>query len=124
VSFYVSTATFFLLHCDEWDRVVALPRHKFVTGATLLQLFITGTFSAFEKNSCCVGINSTSSGKSPSKAKFGNSEKASELAILTVFDKLNNCFFIVSLDYELKLTMQIVHPGLLTRSETNTFTVN
>jgi hypothetical protein len=38
VSFYVSTATFFLLHCDEWDRVVALPRHKFVTGATLLQL--------------------------------------------------------------------------------------
>jgi uncharacterized protein YmfQ (DUF2313 family) len=38
VSFYVSNATFFLLHCDEWDRVVALPRHKFVTGATLLQL--------------------------------------------------------------------------------------
>jgi hypothetical protein len=38
VSFYVSTATFFLLHCDELDRVVALPRHKFVTGATLLQL--------------------------------------------------------------------------------------
>jgi BarA-like signal transduction histidine kinase len=28
----------FLLHFDEWDRVVALPRHKFVTGATLLQL--------------------------------------------------------------------------------------
>jgi hypothetical protein len=41
VSFYVSTATFFLLHCDEWDRVVALPRHKFVTGATLLQLILT-----------------------------------------------------------------------------------
>ena len=40
MSFYVSTATFFLLHCDEWDRVVALPRHKFVTGATLLQLVI------------------------------------------------------------------------------------
>jgi hypothetical protein len=38
VSFYVSTATFVLLHCDECDRVVALPRHKFVTGATLLQL--------------------------------------------------------------------------------------
>jgi len=38
VSFYVSTATYFLLHCDEWDRVVALSRHKFVTGATLLQL--------------------------------------------------------------------------------------
>ena len=38
VSFYVSTATFLLLHCDEWDRGVALPRHKFVTGATLLQL--------------------------------------------------------------------------------------
>jgi hypothetical protein len=40
VSFYVSPATFFLLHCDEWDRVVALPRHKFVTGATLLQLLL------------------------------------------------------------------------------------
>jgi hypothetical protein len=51
---------------------------------------------------------------------FDNSEKASELAILTVFDrmmqkeeknllteKLNNSFFIVSLDYVLKLTMQI-----------------
>ena len=41
MSFYVSTATFCLLHCDEWDRVVALPRHKFVTGATLLQLLAT-----------------------------------------------------------------------------------
>ena len=41
MSFYVSTATFFWLHCDEWDRVVALPRHKFVTGATLLQLVRT-----------------------------------------------------------------------------------
>jgi hypothetical protein len=30
-----------LLHCDEWDRVVALPRHKCVTGATLLQLVCT-----------------------------------------------------------------------------------
>ena len=40
MSFYVSTGTFVLLHCDEWDRVVALPRHKFVTGATLLQLVI------------------------------------------------------------------------------------
>jgi hypothetical protein len=37
VSFYVSTATFCLLRCEEWDRVVGLPRHKFVTGATLLQ---------------------------------------------------------------------------------------
>jgi hypothetical protein len=43
VSFYVSTATFVLLHCDEWDRVVALPRHNFVTGATLLQLAQTGS---------------------------------------------------------------------------------
>ena len=25
---------------SEWDRVVALPRHKFVTGATLLQLYL------------------------------------------------------------------------------------
>jgi len=39
VSFYVSTAIYFLLHCDEWDRFVAPPRHKFVTGATLLQLY-------------------------------------------------------------------------------------
>ena len=38
MSFYVSTANFVLLHCDEWDGDVALPRHKFVTGATLLQL--------------------------------------------------------------------------------------
>ena len=45
MSFYVSTATFFLLHCDEWDRVVALPRHKFVTGATLLQLWADLHFS-------------------------------------------------------------------------------
>jgi hypothetical protein len=36
---------FFLLHCDEWDRVVALPRHKFVTGATLLQLGWSPIFS-------------------------------------------------------------------------------
>ena len=41
MSFYVLTATFFWFHCDEWDRVVALPRHKFVTGATLLQLVST-----------------------------------------------------------------------------------
>ena len=41
MSFYVSIATFCLLNCDEWDRVVALPRHKFVTGATLLQLAVT-----------------------------------------------------------------------------------
>jgi hypothetical protein len=27
-----------MFEADEWDRVVALPRHKFVTGATLLQL--------------------------------------------------------------------------------------
>ena len=40
MSFYVSTATFVLLYCDEWDRVVALPRHKFVTGATLLQVML------------------------------------------------------------------------------------
>jgi hypothetical protein len=46
VSFYVSTAIYFLLHCDEWDRFVAPPRHKFVTGATLLQLGIPkGKFS-------------------------------------------------------------------------------
>ena len=49
MSFYVSTANyFFLLHCDEWDRVVALPRHKFVTGATLLQLVPGNTI--FYKN--------------------------------------------------------------------------
>jgi hypothetical protein len=37
VSFYVSTATYFLLHCDEWDLVVALPKHKFVTGGDTKQ---------------------------------------------------------------------------------------
>ena len=40
---------FFLLHCDEWDRVVALPRHKFVTGDTLLQLTIGLRFSLYQK---------------------------------------------------------------------------
>jgi hypothetical protein len=35
--FWFQLQLFFLLHCDEWDRVVALPRHKFVTGVTLLQ---------------------------------------------------------------------------------------
>ena len=38
---------FFLLHCDEWDRVVALPRHKFVTGATLLQLVFSNVYLQF-----------------------------------------------------------------------------
>jgi hypothetical protein len=38
VNIHTLIAKFFLLHCDEWDRVVALPRHKFVTGAILLQL--------------------------------------------------------------------------------------
>ena len=38
MNFYVQLQFIFLLHCDEWDRFVALPRHKFVTGATLLQL--------------------------------------------------------------------------------------
>ena len=51
VSFYVSTATFFLLHCDEWDRVVAVPRHKFVTGATLLQL-VYFIYRIYEHPSC------------------------------------------------------------------------
>jgi hypothetical protein len=32
------TAIYFLFHCDERDRFVAPPRHKFVTEATLLQL--------------------------------------------------------------------------------------
>ena len=49
MSFYVSTTTFILLHCDEWDRVVALPRHKFVTGDTLLQLTIGLRFSLYQK---------------------------------------------------------------------------
>ena len=38
MSFYVQLQFIFFLHCDEWDRFVAPPRHKFVTGATLLQL--------------------------------------------------------------------------------------
>ena len=35
---YSRNENLYLLHCDEWDRFVAPPRHKFVTGATLLQL--------------------------------------------------------------------------------------
>ena len=41
---------FFLLHCDEWDRVVALPRNKFVTGATLLQLVLYGYSYVFSSS--------------------------------------------------------------------------
>jgi hypothetical protein len=41
-----------LLHCDEWDRVVALPRHKFVTGATLLQLVTTYEKKGGGKTKC------------------------------------------------------------------------
>ena len=53
MSFYVSTATFFLLHCDEWDRVVALPRHKFVTGATLLHLVDSKQiYTVYEASAC------------------------------------------------------------------------
>ena len=37
-----------MLHCDEWDRIVDLPRYKFVTGATLLQLVITNKLSLLE----------------------------------------------------------------------------
>ena len=29
----------------QWDRIVALPRHKFVTGATLLQLVVCHPFT-------------------------------------------------------------------------------
>jgi hypothetical protein len=39
-----------LLHCDEWDRVVALPRHKFVTGATLLQPTAFFVFMSTQKH--------------------------------------------------------------------------
>jgi hypothetical protein len=56
VSFYVSTATFILLHCDEWDRVVALPRHKFVTGATLLQLQFPQTTQQYNGSNNLVQI--------------------------------------------------------------------
>jgi uncharacterized protein YmfQ (DUF2313 family) len=44
-----------LLHCDEWDRVVALPRHKFVTGATLLQL--QKTMNAYTRT-CALNLQS------------------------------------------------------------------
>ena len=49
---------FFLLHCDEWDRVVALSRHKFVTGATLLQLDVTSNRidNSIDKKICVVHI--------------------------------------------------------------------
>ena len=34
----IETGRNVLLHCDEWGRFVAPSKHKFVTGATLLQL--------------------------------------------------------------------------------------
>jgi hypothetical protein len=40
---------FLLFHCDEWDRVVALPRHKFFTGATLLQLDVSLTIDLYSQ---------------------------------------------------------------------------
>ena len=55
VSYYVSTAIYVLLHCDEWDRFVAPPRHMFVTGATLLQL---GTsVLSWDKHKHVAGLN-------------------------------------------------------------------
>ena len=53
MSFYVSTAIFF---CSivEWDRVVALPRHKFVTGATLLQLILDVPDESYSRDASCV----------------------------------------------------------------------
>ena len=56
---------FFLLHCDEWDRVVALPRHKFVTGATLLQLgtqilfFFGAPDSSMSGSNVCPALSET-----------------------------------------------------------------
>jgi hypothetical protein len=51
---------FFLLHCEEWDRVVALSRHKFVTGATLLQL-LPRPVSLFLPECACTTIIDISS---------------------------------------------------------------
>jgi hypothetical protein len=46
---------FFLLHCDEWDRVVALPIHKFVKGATLLQLvYLFSKYAKARAHSPCL----------------------------------------------------------------------
>ena len=38
------------LNVFEWGRVVALPRHKFVTGATLLQLVWPGANNQLDYN--------------------------------------------------------------------------
>ena len=78
MSFYVSTATFFLLHCDEWDRVVALPRHKFVTGATLLQL----PFNHLQRD-----MNIKNNFCDPSNTVFRatDSLKLKEILVLTLF---------------------------------------
>ena len=46
---------FFLLHCDEWDHVVALLRHKFVTGATLLQPVVPERLGISDFFTCPVG---------------------------------------------------------------------
>ena len=84
MSFYVSTATFFLLHCDEWDRVVALPRHKFVTGATLLQLGIRVLHKGDHKIKISLRLLNTSSFRS----RFITNSKSLELVIeiLTIYE--------------------------------------
>jgi hypothetical protein len=61
VSFYVSTAIYFLLHCDKWDHFVAPRRHKFVTGATLLQLVkMTVNWYGWKRNMLTVYLVTTS----------------------------------------------------------------
>ena len=86
MSFYVSTATFFLLHCDEWDRVVALPRHKFVTGATLLQLGIRVLHKGDHKIKISLRLLNTSSFRS----RFITNSKSLELVIeiLTIYETI------------------------------------
>ena len=50
MSFYVSPATFFfLLHCDEWDRVITLASNQEFR-VLLLELLYMDTFCGFRAN--------------------------------------------------------------------------
>jgi hypothetical protein len=49
VSFYVSTAIYFLLHCDEWDRFVA-PPDTTEGGAFLNMVFLTTMLTTADVN--------------------------------------------------------------------------
>jgi hypothetical protein len=50
MSFYVSTAIYFLLHCDEWDRFVTPPPETTEGGAFLNMVFLTTMLTTADVN--------------------------------------------------------------------------